>query len=196
MAVSLPLPALDTTCNLVARARQGDRVALELIAGRYQSALARFAHGRVPASARGLVDTCDVVQLAVMNTLGRLDSIDVSLSGSLLAYLRRAVLNQVRDQIRRAQRRPVTDVLPSDLVARERDPLDHVISDETFERYESALARLPADQQEAFIMRIEMDCGYREIALALGRPTAEAARMLVRRAVQALAELLKESTAP
>lgn len=196
MAVSLPLPALDTTCNLVARARQGDRVALELIAGRYQSALARFAHGRVPASARGLVDTCDVVQLAVMNTLGRLDSIDVSLSGSLLAYLRRAVLNQVRDQIRRAQRRPVTDVLPPDLVARERDPLDHVISDETFERYESALARLPADQQEAFIMRIEMDCGYREIALALGRPTAEAARMLVRRAVQALAELLKESTAP
>lgn len=196
MAVSLPLPALDTTCNLVARARQGDRVALELIAGRYQSALARFAHGRVPASARGLVDTCDVVQMAVMNTLGRLDSIDVSLSGSLLAYLRRAVLNQVRDQIRRAQRRPVTDVLPPDLVARERDPLDHVISDETFERYESALARLPADQQEAFIMRIEMDCGYREIALALGRPTAEAARMLVRRAVQALAELLKESTAP
>jgi RNA polymerase sigma-70 factor (ECF subfamily) len=196
MAVSLPQPALDTTCNLVARARQGDRAALELIAGRYQSALARFAHGRVPASARGLVDTCDVVQLAVVNTLGRLDSIDVTPSGSLLAYLRRAVLNQVRDQIRRAQRRPATGELPSDLVARDRDPLDQVIGEETFERYESALSRLPSDQQEAFVMRIEMDCGYREIAEALGRPTAEAARMLVRRAVRALAVLLKESAAP
>ena len=196
MAVSLPQPALDTTITLVTRARQGDRMALDLIVGRYQSALTRFAHGRVPPSARGLVDTCDVVQLAMMSTLRRLDSIDVTLKGSLLSYLRRAVLNQVRDQIRRAQRRPATDALAPDLVAHDRDPLDQVISEETQERYESALARLPADQQEAFIMRIEMDCGYREIAEALGRPTAESARSLVRRAVQALAGLLKGSAAP
>lgn len=196
MAVSLPQPALDSTVTLVMRARQGDRPALELLAGRYQSALARFAHGRVPASARGLVDTCDVVQMAMTSTLARLHSIDVTPSGSLLAYLRRAVLNQVRDQIRRAQRRPTTVALSWDLVARDRDPLEHVISGETMQRYEAALASLPADQQEAFIMRIEMDCGYREIAEALGRPTAECARMLVRRAIRALAARLKGSATP
>ena len=196
MAVSLPQTALDTTITLVARARQGDRAALESIAGRYQSALARFAHGRVPAHARGLVDTCDVVQSAIMNTLTRLDSIDVTPTGSLLAYLRRAVLNLVRDQIRRAQRRPTAGAFPADLVAGDRDPLDDVIGRETLERYEWALTRLPADQQEAFLMRMEMDCGYREIAEALGRPTAESARSLVRRAVGALAELLKEPATP
>jgi RNA polymerase sigma-70 factor (ECF subfamily) len=196
MAASLPQQPLDTTLTLVTRARQGDLAALESIAGRYQSALARFAHGRVPASARGLVDTCDIVQMAVMNTLGRLDAIDVTLSGSLLAYLRRAVLNQVRDQIRRAQRRPVVGELPPDLTAPDRDPLDVVVSEEMLERYEAALAKLPADQQEAFIMRMEMDCGYREIAEALGRPSAESARMLVRRAVLALATMMKEPAAP
>ena len=196
MAVSLPQSGLDTTITLVARARQGDRAALESIAGRYQSALMRFAHGRVPASARGLVDTCDVVQLAIMNTLARLDAIDVTPAGSLLAYLRRAVLNLVRDQIRRAQRRPTAGAFPADLVAGERDPLDDVIGRETLERYEWALTRLPADQQEAFLMRMEMDCGYREIAEALGRPTAESARSLVRRAVETLAELLKEPATP
>jgi len=192
MTVTVPSPVLESTLTLVMRARMGDRAALELIAERYQAALTRFAHGRVPAAARGLVDTCDIVQMAVVRTLGRLDSIDTSLRGSLIAYLRCAVLNQIRDEIRRAQRRPHPAGLSPDLPSHERDPLEIVISQETLRRYDAALAQLPCDQQEAFIMRIEMDCSFREIAEALGRPSAEAARMLVRRAIQTLARLLKQ----
>ncbi len=196
MTVIVTQGALDSTLTLVMRARQGDRAALELIAERYQAALTRFAHGRVPSSARGLVDTCDIVQMAVVRTLGRLDTIDASLRGSLLAYLRCAVLNQIRDEIRRAQRRPHPGGLSPELPSLDRDPLDNVISHETIERYDAALAQLPSDQQEAFIMRIEMDCGYREIAEALGRTSAESARMLVRRAIQTLARLLTQPAAP
>ena len=196
MTVTVPSQVLDSTLTLVMRARMGDRAALELIAERYQAALTRFAHGRVPAAARGLVDTCDIVQMAVIRTLGRLDSIDASLRGSLLAYLRCAVLNQIRDEIRRAQRRPHPAGLSPDLPSRDRDPIEIVISKETLQRYDAALAQLPCDQQEAFIMRIEMDCGYREIAEALGRPSAESARMLVRRAIQTLARLLKQPATP
>ena len=192
MTVTVPSQVLDSTLTLVMRARMGDRAALELIAERYLSALTRFAHGRVPPAARGLVDTCDIVQMAVIRTLGRLDSIDASLRGSLLAYLRCAVLNQIRDEIRRAQRRPHLAGLSPDLPSRDRDPIEIVISRETLQRYNAALAQLPCDQQEAFIMRIEMDCGFREIAEALGRPSAESARMLVRRAIQTLARLLKQ----
>ena len=184
---------LDSTLALVTRARQGDRAALELIAERYQSALARFAHGRLPSSARGLVDTCDIVQQAVIRTLERLDGFEPAFRGSLLAYLRRAVLNQVRDEIRRAQRRPAPGGAADDLPALGPDPLQQVISKEALERYDAALAELPADQQEAFMMRIEMNCGYREIADALGRPSAEAARMLVRRAIQTMARLLRRT---
>ena len=196
MTVTVPSPVLESTLTLVMRARMGDRAALELIAERYLAALTRFAHGRVPAAARGLVDTCDIVQMAVVRTLGRLDSIDTSLRGSLIAYLRCAVLNQIRDEIRRAQRRPHPAGLSPDLPSRERDPLEIVISQETLRRYDAALAQLPCDQQEAFIMRIEMDCSFREIAEALGRPSAESARMLVRRAIQTLARLLKQPASP
>ncbi|MEQ1832659.1 MAG: sigma-70 family RNA polymerase sigma factor [Candidatus Eisenbacteria bacterium] len=187
----VPETALDSTLALVTRARGGDRAALELIADRYQSALARFAHGRMPVSARSLFDTDDLVQMAVVRTLAHLDHIDATNSGSLLAYLRRAVLNQIRDELRRAQRRALREGMPPERPVADLDPLEQVISREQRERYEEALAQLPAEQQEAFMMRIEMDCSYREIAEALGKPSAEAARMLVRRAIQSLARLLK-----
>jgi len=188
--------SLDTTISLVIRARQGDRGAIEQLASRYQSPLTRFAHGRMPAYARGLEETRGIVQRALMNTLDRLHTIDVTAAGSLLAYLRRVVLNLVRDQIRLARRRPMSSALSPDLVARDRDPLEQAIGHEIMDRYEAALLRLPADQQEAVIMKIEMDCNYREIAEALGRTSPEAARMLVRRALKALATLLKEPTIP
>ncbi len=194
MAAVVTQVPLDSTLALVARARGGDRVALEIIAGRYRAALLRFAHGRVPNSARGLVDTVDVVQLALVRTFSRLEHIDTSLPGSLLAYLRRAVLNQIRDEIRRARRRPRPAELDDDLPALDQDPLEAVISEQEFERYNLAVLQLPADQQEAFLMRIEMGCAYREIADALGRPSAESARMLVRRAILAMAEALRETS--
>jgi RNA polymerase sigma-70 factor (ECF subfamily) len=134
--------------------------------------------------------------VAVVRTLDRLGTFEHTHSGSLLAYLRRAVLNQVRDEIRRAQRRPHADGASEELPGLGPDPLEAAISREALARYDAALAELPADQQEAFMMRIEMSCGYREIAEALGRPTPEAARMLVRRAIQTLAVALRRTMLP
>ena len=192
MAAVVTPVALDSTLALVTRAREGDRKALELLAARYQAALLRFAHGRVPTAARGLVDTADVVQAALSRTIARLGSIDTSVPGSLLAYLRSAVLNQIRDEIARARRRPQTTELTDQLPALDKDPLETVISRQQYERYNLALLQLPADQQEAFLMRIEMGCSYQEIADALGRSTADAARLLVRRAIRAVTAMLRE----
>ena len=185
--------ALDSTLALVSRAREGDRAAREGLAARYQAALQRFAHGRVPLSARGLVDTVDVVQAAMMRAIGRLADIDLSVPGSLLAYLRTTVLNQIRDEIRRARRRPQTTALDDQLPAQDQDPLEAAISAQQLQRYDLALLQLPADQQEAFLMRIEMGCSHQEIADALGRTSAESARMLVRRAIRAVTAMLRES---
>jgi RNA polymerase sigma-70 factor (ECF subfamily) len=193
MAAVITHDPLGSTLTLVMRARAGDRVALELIADRYRPALMRFAHGRIPATARGLVDTCDVVQVAVVRTLDHLHRIDSSVPGSLLAYLRSAVLNQIRDEIRRARRRPRPAELDDQLRASDRDPIEDAITRDELERYDLALLQLPADQQEAFIMRIEMDCSYREIADALGRASTDSARKLVTRAIGALARLLRRS---
>jgi RNA polymerase sigma-70 factor (ECF subfamily) len=195
MAVIVTQGPLDSTLALVFRARGGDGLAREQIAARYQAALLRFAHGRMPRAARGMVDTVDLVQVAMMRTLERLDHIDTSLPGSLLAYLRKAVLNLIRDEIRRARRWPQRAELDEGLPAHDQDPLEAVISKQELERYNLALLQLPADQQEAFLMRIEMDCSYRVIADALGRPSENAARMLVKRAIHALAAVLRDTPA-
>ncbi len=192
---TVPHDNLDSTLALVTRARHGDRAALEVIAERYQAPLRRFAHGRLPAAARGLVDTEDVVQVAVVRTLSRLDHFHPGASGSLLAYLRRAVLNQIRDEIRNSHRRPTGPVVSVQMPARSLDPLEEAISRESLERYEEALATLPSEQQEAFMMRIEMGCAYRDIADAIGKPTANAARLLVRRAIQGLVHALRRPPA-
>ena len=67
-------------------------------------------------------------------------------------------------------------------------PLESAIGQETLELYESALARLPADQQEAVMLRIELGLTWPEVATATGSPSPNAARMSVARALARLAE--------
>ena len=54
----------------------------------------------------------DLVQNAVKATLERLDTFEVRHQGALQAYLRTAVLNQIRDLARQQQRRPQLTELP------------------------------------------------------------------------------------
>ena len=58
---------------------------------------------------------------------------------------------------------------------------------EAFERYEVALEKLPAEAREAVRMRVDLQFSYKVIKEALGKPTANAARMTVSRAIAALA---------
>ena len=62
---------------------------------------------------------------------------------------------------------------------------------EALDRYEAALARLRPEDREAIVGRVEMDCSYEELAAALGKPTADAARKAARRALLRLAEEMK-----
>ena len=56
------------------------------------------------------------------------------------------------------------------------------------ERYEAALASLSDDDREAIVARVELGGTYEEVAIALGKPSADAARMAVGRALLKLAE--------
>ena len=55
------------------------------------------------------------------------------------------------------------------------------------EGYEAALQRLPAGERELIIARVEMGLTYAELADAAGKPSADAARMAVTRALLRLA---------
>ena len=59
-----------------------------------------------------------------------------------------------------------------------------------FERYEAALQELKPADREAIIARIELQQSYEEVAIALGKPSADSARMAVTRAIARLISVM------
>jgi len=190
-----PPEALDvqSTVSLLDMARSGDEKAVELLYRRYLPPLQRWARGRLPSWARDLTETDDLVQDTLLRTLHRLDDFEYLRTGAFLSYLRRGVMNRVRDEIRRVGRRPPATETASGLLAEDPSPIEELIGKETLERYEGALAQLKPSDREAAIARIELELDYRQIAQLLGKPTPDAARMAVSRALVRLAKVMKES---
>jgi RNA polymerase sigma-70 factor (ECF subfamily) len=184
---------LETTVELLAQVRQGDRDALDRLIARCVPPLRRWARGRLPSAARGLLDTQDLVQDTILSSLRHLDHFESRHEGALQAYLRQAVLNRIRDEARRFGRRPaateLTDSQPSDAAS----PLDIAIGREGVERYEAALQRLRPADREAIIGRLELQYDYQELATILGKPNANAARVAVTRALARLMEQFDEA---
>jgi RNA polymerase sigma-70 factor, ECF subfamily len=187
-----PRPAnpLESTQQLLDLVRQGDRDALERLYARCLPPLRRWARGRLPSAARGALDTQDLVQDTVVNSLRRLDQFDSRHEGALQAYLRQAVLNRIRDEARRFSRRPVQAELSESFQSEAASPLDIAIGREGVERYEAALQRLRPVDREAIIGRLELQHDYQELAIILGKPNANAARVAVTRALARLMEQL------
>lgn len=138
------------------------------------------------------METDDLVQETLLRTLRSVERFEPEHSGAFQAYLRHAVLNRVRDEVRRARRAP--DLLSGsrELVDPAPSPVEDAIGRETLRRYEEALGLLTEDDREAVVARIELGFSYREVAEATGKPSPDAARMAVKRAVARLAEALAD----
>ena len=183
---------LETTASLLELTRQGDSVARDRLAQRYLPILMRWARGRLPAWARDLSDTDDLVQVTLMKALDKVSGFEPRREGAFLAYLRTILMNQIRDHIRRASRKPVIDELDETVADDEPSPLEETIGREALDRYEAALAQLPERQREAVVLRIELGFTHQQVADAVGCPSESAARMMVSRALAQLAEKMDE----
>jgi RNA polymerase sigma factor (sigma-70 family) len=183
----------ETTLTLIQHARSGNREALEIVAARLLPRLRRWAAGRLPPWARDLADTQDLVQDTVTSVLAKIDQFQPQHEAALTVYLRTALANRLKNELRRAVRHPPGHGL--ELVAEQASPrpspLDAAITRQALDRYEAALASLDAEDQEAVIGRIEFHYSFQELADAWGKPSAEAARKAVERAVRRLAEAMR-----
>lgn len=178
----------ESSFALVERARSGDEHALNVLCARYLPRLQRWAHGRLPGWARDGLDTHDLVQDTLAHVAGRIHSFEPRHRAAFQSYLRQALLNRVRDQIRRAQRRPPADPLDTAKASDEPSPLERAIGREALERYEAALQRLKPDDRDAIILRVELGCPLAEVAEALNKPSVAAAHIAVSRALVRLAK--------
>jgi RNA polymerase sigma-70 factor (ECF subfamily) len=140
---------------------------------------------------RSLEDTEDLIQETAIKAMRRMSTFVSRHPGALQAYLRQAVSNRIRDEIRRSVRSPEQQELNDHERAAGASPLEEAIGAEAVARYEAALSRLRPDDREVVIARVEMDMSYEEIAQLLGKPSADAARMAVHRALLRLAEEMK-----
>jgi RNA polymerase sigma-70 factor, ECF subfamily len=148
--------------------------------------LRRWGRGRLPRWARTAADTIDLVQDVVASSLHQARA-NPDRTVVWDAYLREALANRVRDEVRRALRRPRAgasaalaerDVRPS--------PLESVVTNQHRERYTDALAALSPRDRAVLLARMEGGLSYEEIASLTGKPTAAAALMAVRRAMARL----------
>ena len=182
-----PHASLESTALLLERVREGDGAARERLVARFLPMLRRWASGRLPAYARSMADTDDLVQVSLLRALDKVDTFEARREGAFLAYLRQVLLNSLRDEIRRAQRRPNEPIGEREFASAEPSAFERVVGRDTMESYEAALERLTPAQREAVIMRLEFGYGYAHIAEAMGRDNPNAARMLVARALVQLA---------
>jgi RNA polymerase sigma factor (sigma-70 family) len=185
----------EPTIELVIRAREGNRDAVEALLQRCLPGLKRWAHGRLPASVRGSLDTGDLVQETVLHVLRRLDTFEPRHVGAMQAYLRMSVINRIRDEVRRIGRKPAPQELPEDLSSDMTSPLELVVKAEAYERYRKALGELKSRDREMIVVHIEMQWSLREIATRFGMKTSDAARMAVTRALKKLTNKLQAPAA-
>jgi RNA polymerase sigma factor (sigma-70 family) len=181
----------ESTVRLIERVRSGDKDALERLLARHLVPLRRWASGRLPVWARDLADTDDLVQDTLLRTVKKLSDFEVRGPGALQAYMRQAIVNRLRDELRRRGRQPEATALDGLEVDPGQSPLENAIGREGVEHYETALATLRPEEREAVIGRVEMGYSYEELADVLGKPSAEAARKAARRALVRLVHAMK-----
>jgi RNA polymerase sigma-70 factor (ECF subfamily) len=173
-------------------AQRGNRQALEAFFREHLPGLRRWAGQQVPRWLHRRADPDDIVQLAMIRALRRLHHLDPRRLDGVQPYLRRIVVNLVRDEIRKAGREPLHADLDPDAVAGAINPLDRFYGRERWEAYQVALRRLTPSARACVVNRIHHGLEYDEIARRTGRPTAGAARVAVTRALECLTREMRQ----
>src|SRR5262245_58727646 len=148
-----------TSVELLARAQGGDELALNELFARYLPRLRRWAHGRLPLSARlGLKRWTGrrTRWRASCRTWRRSSPCTTAASTATFGYRSSTVFG-----IRSRGRNGGQPIMPaSDHLAADPSPLEEAIGAEALHIYEQALKRLPDADRKAIVLRIELRLPY------------------------------------
>jgi len=148
---------------LAAGLNRGEQDALRRIYQKYKPDLSRIA----AALLRDRGDVEDVLHEVFVGLAGQAGRLTVR--GSLKAYLAVSVANQARDYNRRRQRHPAA-ALPDEPLADRRAPrpAGGVEHDELARVLAEAMGRLPDEQREVIVLRLQGGLRFRQIARSQG----------------------------
>jgi RNA polymerase sigma-70 factor (ECF subfamily) len=184
----MPEIKADSSVDLLVKAQSGDGEALDRLLTRYLPRLQRWASGRLPWGLRTMLDTGDLVQDAIIHALPHLKNIEIRSERALQFYLQRAIRHRIIDLYKRGRRHPAREEMSEQMAAGGASPQEAAIGAEAFQRYERALSGLKEEERQAIVLRFELGLEYAEIAVQLAKPSPDAARMTVTRAIVRLAD--------
>lgn len=163
-----PAPAAPSDAALLDRAARGDRTALDELFRRYRAVAYRVAYRLLGREA----DALDAVQDGFIKVFTNLDRFRGH--SSFKTWLLRIVSNAALDLGRQRQRDGWNDrrqgiTKPDQAGPDHRPPPDAAAERADLRRViEQALARLPAAQRQTFVLHVDGEMSYREVADALG----------------------------
>lgn len=159
----------DEDSVLLARSRQGDRAALDLLIERHRLPLYRFAHRLTGDGA----EADDLAQEALYRALRGLDRFRGE--AAFRTWLLRIASNlwidraTMADRVRR-DHRPVEDVDPGHPA----DLLESVVGEERRTRLRQAVAALPPRQKATLVLKVYHELTFEEVARMLNCPVGTA----------------------
>jgi RNA polymerase sigma-70 factor (ECF subfamily) len=166
---------------LIHGARQGDRQAFAVLVERHWDGLYRWlfhlTHNRHAAE--------DLAQEAFLKALANLERFREG--SNFRAWLFRIAYNNFVNQWRAADR--ARQAFPNHLPNAQEGPVEQLLSREALQLVARAVGRLPADYRAAFLLRVEENLSFREIAAVL-QIKEETARWRVFKARQKLMSVL------
>ena len=177
----------DTLDDVLHAARHGDDGARQRLYAHCVPMLRRWATARLPRPHRGINDADDLVQIALLQIWRRFDDLDFSCASNFFGYLHRILQNEVCAELRRSNVRGIA-VECDEAISDGIDPaIDEAIARERNRLLINAMRRLDRRQRRHLDMRLRLGMSFGEIATRTGG-SADGARMLIARAVRAVAE--------
>jgi RNA polymerase sigma-70 factor (ECF subfamily) len=184
--------------ELLARARAGDRQALDHLFAGCRNYVAILAQSRLESWLRAKVDPSDLVQQTLLEAYRGFPQFQGGTSGEWLAWLRRILDHNAADYVRHyhgTDKRRVGREVPlggsaddgADLPGDGPTPSAELLRKERELRVADALARLPDDQRTVILLRNLQRLPFDEVARRMGR-SRPAAQMLWMRAIRKLQE--------
>ena len=167
--------------DLVRAAQAGDRAAFSVLIERYWDRLYRW----LCRLTRDGPAAEDITQETFLKAFAAVNSFRAG--SNFRAWLFRIAHNNWANYRRRGAR--ARQVFPPDIATSAEGPTDVAMSREALAHLARAVGRLPGDYRAAFLLRVEEDLSFRDIASALDI-TEETARWRVCKARQKLMEVM------
>jgi RNA polymerase sigma-70 factor (ECF subfamily) len=197
-------PELEASLALFARARDGDRAALDALVRRHHEQLLRVVRIRLGPAMRRFVESGDILQEAYQALVQSIATVELERGEDLVQWLTRVATNRIRDQHDRvhAEKRDPRRSGPleaagseaggaGELATDDTAPPEGAMRNEVREVLDAAIAALSPEYREAIVLRDFCGASWEHVARALGRDSVHAAQQLHQRAwikVRKLAE--------